>query len=218
MDIELVSGTPADLFPEINAVRGVVIIPDIWGRRSLFTDMASRLASTNRWNVSVVEILPNREFEQNTLEERLNAIGQLNDEDVVSDLVDAANRLEVEPVALIGFCIGGMYCYKAAAANRFDRIVSFYGMIKVPASANGPGHRQPLDLLQHVDDASSILSIVGTEDDYTPDAEVVRLEELGVQVKRFHGARHGFAHDPSRETHRPKDAALAWDATVQHLR
>jgi dienelactone hydrolase len=29
------------------------------------------------------------------------------------------------------------------------------------------------------------------------------------------GAEHGFVHDPDRDIHRPEDAALAWDRTLQ---
>jgi carboxymethylenebutenolidase len=38
-----------------------------------------------------------------------------------------------------------------------------------------------------------------------------------VEVVRYEGADHGFAHDPSRPAHRPDDAADAWRRAVAHL-
>jgi carboxymethylenebutenolidase len=113
-------------------------------------------------------------------------------------------------VVLVGFCMGGMYAFKAAALGRFDRIVAFYGMIRVPPPFAGPGHAQPLDRLA-VAGASPVLAIIGSVDPYTPPADVADLRALpNVEVVVYEGADHGFVHDPSRPTHRPADAADAW--------
>ena len=217
MEIELSSGASADLHPVVGAKRGLVIVPDIMGRRKLFDDMAARLASAHGWNVVVIEPFRNRVFDGPGPEPRLEAIRELDDDDVVGDMVDAANRLEVDPVAAVGFCMGGMYVYKASASHRFDRLVSFYGMITLPENWKGPGQREPLRLIQHADDPKSILSIVGTEDPYTPAEDVDALVAAGVQVVRYEGAEHGFVHDPARPAHRSEDAADAWVRFHSHL-
>lgn len=217
MEIELSSGTPADLHASIGAKRGLVIAPDIMGRRKLFDDMAARLSSTQSWHVIVVEPFRNRTFATDSTEERHAVMHELDDDDVVGDLVDAANRLEVEPVGLIGFCVGGMYAFKGSASHRFDRLVSFYGMIKVPERWRGPGQREPLQLLQHAEDPAHVLAIIGTEDRYTPPQDVDELEAAGVQVVRYKGAEHGFVHDPSHSVHLPKAAADAWTRAFAHL-
>ena len=217
MEIELSSGTLADLHPTVGAKRGLVIAPDLMGRRPLFDDLASRLAVAQSWNVIVVEPFRGRTFTTDTTDERHAVVGELDDDDVVGDLVDAANRLEVEPVALVGFCMGGMYAFKAAASHRFDRLVSFYGMIRVPERWQGPGQREPLQLLQHTEDPDAILAIIGTEDHYTPPADVEELIASGVQVVQYEGAGHGFVHDPSRPNHRPAEAADAWARFHAHL-
>lgn len=217
MEIELSSGTPADLHPSVGAKRGLVIAPDLLGRRKLFDDLAARLAAAQSWNVIVVEPFRGRTFESEGTEERHAAVPALDDDDVVGDLVDAANRLEVEPVALTGFCMGGMYAFKAAASHRFDRVVSFYGMIRLPEKWRGPGQREPLQLLDHAADPNQILAIVGTRDPYTPPDDVDQLEAKGVQVVRYQGAEHGFVHDPERPSHRPSDAADAWSRFHKHL-
>lgn len=217
MEIELSSGTPADLHPTVGARRGLVIAPDLMGRRKLFDDMAARLAAAQNWNVIVVEPFRGRSFKTSTTDERHDVVGELDDDEIVGDLVDAANRLEVEPVALAGFCMGGMYAFKASASHRFDRLVSFYGMIKVPDRWKGPGQREPLQLLRHAEDPANVLAIIGTKDRYTPPADVKALRELGVQVEAFEGADHGFVHDPSRPSHDATYAAEAWARFHSHV-
>lgn len=217
MEIELSSGTPADLHPVVGAKRGLVIAPDLMGRRKLYDDLAARLAAAQSWNVIVVEPFRNMDFSTTDTDERHAVVGQLDDDEVVGDLVDAANRLEVEPVALAGFCMGGMYTFKAAASHRFDRLVSFYGMIRVPERWHGPGQREPLQLLGHAENPAHILAIIGTEDPYTPPEDVNDLMAAGVQVVQYEGAEHGFVHDPSRPAHRPADAADAWARFHAHL-
>lgn len=217
MEIELTSGTPADLHAVVGARRGLVIAPDLMGRRKLFDDMAARFAAAQSWNVIVVEPFRGRTFETTTTDERHAVVPELDDDDIVGDLVDAANRLEVEPVGMIGFCMGGMYTFKAAASHRFDRLVSFYGMIRVPERWHGPGQREPLQLLNHAEDPGNVLAIIGTEDPYTPPADVSDLADVGVEVATYEGAEHGFVHDPSRPAHNSTYAADAWARMYAHL-
>jgi carboxymethylenebutenolidase len=219
MRIELPSGTPAELVRPsgVEPSRGLVIAPDIGGLRSLFDDLATRLAAEQGWAVIAVEPFPGRE--SITLEERMAAAATLSDERQVGDLVAAADALAVEPVGLIGFCMGGMYAIKGAATGRFDRVAAFYGMIRVPAAWQGPGQGQPLELLAAVPgSARRLLAIIGTADPYTPPADVDALEATGATVVRYEGAEHGFVHDPSRPAHRADDAADAWSRVLAWLR
>jgi carboxymethylenebutenolidase len=105
--------------------------------------------------------------------------------------------------------MGGMYCFKAARTDRFAKIASFYGMIRLPEAWQGPAQREPLDHLAsgHPD---RVLAIIGELDTYTPPADVAALEATGVNVVRYPEAEHGFAHAPERPAHRPKDAADAF--------
>jgi carboxymethylenebutenolidase len=50
-----------------------------------------------------------------------------------------------------------------------------------------------------------------------PAADLDALEQAGVEVVRYEGADHGFAHDPDRPAYRPADAADAWRRAVAHL-
>lgn len=179
------------------------------GLRPLFDDMVAGLADRYSWAVAAVEPFPGRETL--TLEERMGAMSGLDDDTQVADLVAAVDLLELEPVAILGFCMGGMYAMKAAATGRFDRAAPFYGMIRVPDAWRGPSQRDAIDLLEaSPGSAARVLAIVGTNDPYTPARDVDDLEAAGATVIRYDGAEHGFVHDPSRPAHRADDAADAW--------
>jgi carboxymethylenebutenolidase len=221
MRTALPSGTPVELaFPDGQASRGVVVFPDIHGLRPLFDDLAAHLATARGWATAVVELFPGRTLP--TVDDRFAAVPTLDDTRVVGDAVAAADLLAtdagVDRVAVLGFCLGGMYAYKAAASKRFDRAVSFYGMIRVPAAWRGPGQGEPLEALKQPG-TSPVLSVIGGQDPYTPPGDVVDLRQFGPLVTPvvFPEAEHGFVHDPERPAHRPDDAAAAWAAVDTFL-
>jgi carboxymethylenebutenolidase len=193
----------------------LVVIPDIGGLRPLFDELVERLATENDWAVVAVEPFPGRE--QMTLEERMAAMAGLDDERQLADIVTAADLLDVEPVAVIGFCMGGMYTMKAASTGRFDRAGAFYGMIRVPEAWHGPGQRDALERLLEAGAADRVLAIIGTADPYTPKDDVDALQAAGATVVRYEGAEHGFVHDASRPAHRADDAADAWSRVKDWL-
>ncbi len=201
----------------MSAARGVVLVTDLGGRRPLFDRLAATISQSYRWNVIVVDPFARLEADGDLAGERDEMVDRLSDDDIVADLVEAADRLEVEPVAVIGFSLGGMYAFKAAASVRFDRVVSYYGMPRLPSRWRGPNQREPVGLLQHVDDRSNILTVVGTDDMFISGADVQDLIDMGVQVVRYRGARHDFVHDPAAPEHRPRDAADSWTHVVKHL-
>ena len=213
MRIELPSGTPAEVVGSSDQ-RGLVLVPDIMGLRPLFDELAARLA--DQWQCAVVapELYPGQESLD--LQGRFAAASSLDDGRVLGDMVAAADRTDAATVGVIGFCMGGMYVNKAVSTGRFDRLVSFYGMIHVPEDWRGPGQGEPLEHLRG-GDASTLLAVVGTEDPYTPAEAVAELRESGAQVVEYSGAEHGFVHDPDRPAHRPEDAADAWQQAAQWL-
>jgi carboxymethylenebutenolidase len=209
MRIELPSGTPAELVrPDRTATRGVVVLPDIMGLRPLFDDLAARLASDHSWAVVEPEPFPGRE--SMPVDRRLASMADYDHARHVSDAVEAADALGVEPVAVIGFCMGGMGALRAAATGRFDKAAAFYGMIRLPADWHAPGSDALDALLANPGTASRVLAIIGTADPYTPPEHVAELEAAGATAVRYEGAEHGFVHDASRPTHRAEDAADAW--------
>ncbi len=211
----LPSGTAVEVArPAGTPSAGLVVIPDIGGLRPLFDDHVARLSADNGWAVAAVEPFPGREHL--TLEERLaERIGGLGDR-LLPDAVAAADLLAVEPVGLVGFCMGGMYAMLGSATGRFARAVAFYGMIRVPDQWRVEDQVDPLDAVA-APEACPVLALVGTVDRWTPADDVDALEGAGATVVRYQGADHGFAHDPSRPAHRPDDAADAWSRAIEFL-
>jgi carboxymethylenebutenolidase len=210
----LPSGTAAYVATTPGATRGLVVIPDIGSLRPLFTDMCDRLAAEHGWSVGTFDSWHGRT--ETTIEEKMAAAGSLDDEWVLGDAAATADLLGVEPVAVMGFCQGGMFSLKAAAHGRFDRAVSFYGMVRLPDGWSSPTMAQPLDVLAGGDPAP-ILLITGTEDPYVPAADADDLEATGAEVVRYEGAEHGFVHDADRPAHRADDAADAWRRVAAFL-
>lgn len=209
MRTNLPSGTSVEIASSDNPARGVVIVPDIMGLRPLFDDMVARLADEYGWAVVGVEPFPGREAM--SLDDRMGAMSGLDDDRQVADLVAATHLLDLERVAILGFCMGGMYTMKAAASGRFDRAAPFYGMIRVPEAWSGPKQRDAVDVLAGAPgSAERVLAIIGTADPYTPPHDVDDLEAAGATVVRYEGAEHGFVHDATRPAHRAADAADAW--------
>ncbi len=205
--IVLPSGTPAAVSRAPGAVRGVVLIPDIMGLRPLFDDLVADVAGRYDWAVIAPEPFPGRESEP--VPDRLATMDRYDHARLLTDCLEAAGALAIEPVAVTGFCMGGMGALRAAATGRFDRCAAFYGMIRLPDDWQGSA-TDPLDDLAAAGTADRVLAVVGTADPYTPPADVDALEALGATVARYEGAEHGFVHDPARPAHRAEDAADAW--------
>ncbi len=214
MRIELSTGTAAELARVEGAERGLVLIPDLMGLRPLFDDHVARLAADHRWTVCAPQVFVGRE--ELAAEERLAVVCELNDEEVLADVLAAADATGCETVVLTGFCMGGMYTMKAAATGRFRRAAAFYGMIRLPEHWRGPGQGEPLELLA-AGDPCPLMAIIGTEDPFTPPDDVAALEAAGAVTVVYEGADHGFVHDPDRPAHRAEDAADAWARVIEFL-
>ncbi len=209
MRFTLPSGTQCEIDKTVTSpTMGLVIAPDIFGLRKLFDDLVSRLAKD--WNMAVCAVDP---FPGHTLgaeiEPRFAAVPTLSDQTHLRDLLQAADTLGTPRVGLMGFCMGGMYCFNSAGAERFQKIVSFYGMIKLPEGWRSTTHAEPLDYL-HAGHADRVLAIIGGKDPYTPAADVAELKNVGVRTEIYPDAEHGFAHDASRPAHRAQDAMSAF--------
>lgn len=209
--------------PEGVPFAAAVLIPDIMGVRPLFDDICRRVASHG---IAIVAPEPFAHFgEPGSLdfEARQARMPELDDAVQLDDLERAANRLVVEDgasdVAVLGFCMGGMFALKAAATGRFDRAVPFYGMIRLPENWRGGRQR---DALETAAAACPTLAIFGGRDAFTPpdDVEALRAAWNGLpdhEVVVYPEAEHGFVHDPERPAHRPDDAADAWHRALSFL-
>lgn len=208
MRSHLESGRSIEVQLVDGARRGLVVFPDIFGLRPLFDDHVQRFAT--EWGLSTVAIEPfGATGGPESLDERFAAVKALRDEDVFRDLAEAAAATHCESVGLIGFCMGGMYCFKSAGLECFDRIAAFYGMIHLPDQWASPTQGEPLDYIA-AGDANKVLAIIGSVDTWTPPEHVQDLRATGVHVVEYAEAEHGFAHDVTRPAHRVADAADAF--------
>jgi carboxymethylenebutenolidase len=198
--------------------------PDIMGLRPLFDDLCRRLA-THGFAVCAPEPFARAPADEMTeVEARMAHVRALDDEIQIGDLEAAADYLvihdDVREVSVIGFCMGGMQVLKAAATDRFDKAVAFYGMIRVPDDWQGPNTRQPLDTARNV---CPTLAIFGGVDGYTPAADIDALraawaDRPDCEIVVYPEADHGFVHAPERPTHRADDAADAWRRVLEFLK
>lgn len=203
--------------------RGIALHPDIMGLRPLFDDLCHRLA-THGFSVCAPEPFARLDGrEELDPPTRMQHVAQLDDAVQIGDLEKAADFLVVEDdvsnVAVMGFCMGGMYALKAGATGRFDRTVDFYGMIRVPEGWRGPHLAEPLDTAA---DACATLAIFGSADVFTPPADVEALRaawagRADCEIVVYDDAEHGFVHDPERPAHRAADAADAWSRVLAFL-
>jgi carboxymethylenebutenolidase len=211
--------------PEGVPVRGIALHPDIMGIRPLFEDLCRRLAS-NGFAVCCPEPFTRAPADVRAADDpnvRMAYVPQLADDQQLGDLEAAADYVvvhdDVARVAVMGFCMGGMYALKAAATERFDRAVAFYGMIRVPADWRGPALAEPL---ASASDASPTLAIFGSNDSFTPldDIEALRAawaDRSDCEIVVYEHAEHGFVHAPERPSHRAEDAADAWRRVLGFL-
>ena len=107
--------------------------------------------------------------------------------------------------------------FKAAASDRFDAAVAFYGMLRTPDDWQGPGHT--IEPLAVADRMCPTLAIFGSIDKWTPAADVDALRaawqgRADCEIVMIEGADHGFVHDPERDVHRADDAAACWAKAI----
>lgn len=203
----------------------VVLVPDLAGLRPLFEDICRRLASHG---LAVCAVEPFSRILAVAggpldLEARRARAGELYDDAVMADLAEAADHLtaadHVGGVGVMGFCMGGAYALKAAATGRFERAVSFYGILRTPEEWAGGGQGDALDV---AGSACPTLAIFGEVDPWVPLEHVDALRAAwggkdGHRVVVYRGADHAFAHKPDGPAYRPDDASDAWHRALAFL-
>jgi dienelactone hydrolase len=196
----LPGGTPVLLAEPLDGEvrRNVVLSASLRGFTGMYTELCLRLAQRQH------------------LDEQARAaqVARFADEAKLDELEAAADLLGHGPAALIGFCLGGMYALKASARPRFDAIVAFYGMIRLPEHWHGPGQGEPLDCLAGPE---RVLAVAGERDPLIAAADIADLRAAGVRTLTFPEAGHAFAHDPSLPSYRAADATAAWQTAAAQL-
>lgn len=200
-------------YPPDRTVRGLVVLPSMPGTTPGFEQLARRLACERRWAVCMPEIITedrSAEFAQRRLR-----VVDVTDAAVFATLREAAAATGSSDVALMGFCVGGMYAMKATSLQLFDRVVAFYGMVRVPEYWQAPGQGEPLDYLRR--NTENILAIFGERDEFIPTADIDAVEAMGVATARYPEAGHAFAHGEGSDHFRADDSADAWRRALDFI-
>ncbi|NWJ73937.1 dienelactone hydrolase family protein [Pseudonocardia sp. ICBG1122] len=198
--------------PQGTPTRGVVLLPSMHGTTPVFEVMATGLATDHGWSVCVPEIIT--EDRDAPFDRRRLIVADIDDGAVFTILREAAAETAAATVSLIGFCVGGMYAMKASSLEVFDRLVAFYGMVRVPDYWHGPGQAEPMEYLRGNTDR--VLAVFGEKDPFIPIADIDTVAAAGVTTLRYPEAGHAFAHGGG--DHRPDDAADAWRHAVAFLK
>ena len=119
-----------------------MLCPDIMGLRPLFDTMAERLAAENGW-VVCARAFPGHEAMPLDGAPRLGRATS-----TTTPCWPTLARPPTPPAlrrrsGILGFCMGGMYTFKASATGRFHRAVSFYGMIRMPEQWRSATQAEP---------------------------------------------------------------------------
>lgn len=212
----LPSGTDVEIARPSGSPRiGLVVTPDIFGLRPLYDNLVSQWATEWGMAVAAVDPFPGKGLGAD-IEPRYAAVKDIDDDKHLSDLHEAADMLNTPVTVLMGFCMGGMYCFKSARSSRFARIASFYGMITLPEAWRSAGQVEPLQYLE-TGNAASVLAIIGGKDHYTPAHDVDALRATGATIAFYPEGEHAFAHDATRPAHRAEDAADAFRRAKEWL-
>lgn len=210
---------------------GVVVIHDVWGLSEHYRHIARRLAAEGFVALAVDAY---RHVGPVRITDPGAWMRSIADADVLTAVEGAVNALGRNPtvggrpVAVIGFCMGGMYALLAGATVRgVAAIAPFYGILShahgLLYDPNGldprKKPREPLDAATDV--ACPVLAFFGTEDPYVPLSDVAELESrLGrphQDIVVYDGAGHAFMNDTRPDAYRPEAAADAWSRLVAFL-
>lgn len=210
---------------------GVVVVHDVWGLSDHQRDIARRLSAEGFVTLAV------------DLYKRLGGakvsdpgafMRALPDADMLAAIESAAQYLHIHPgvgtrgVAVVGFCMGGMYALLAGASLRgLAAVVPFYGIL---SHSHGLLHdpngldprkkpREPLDAA--LDVTCPLLGFFGAEDPYVPLDDIRELERRlsrpNQAIRVYEGAGHAFMNDTRPAAYRPEAAADAWRRVVAFL-
>jgi carboxymethylenebutenolidase len=212
---------PAYLWrPDSGSGPGLVLVQEIFGVSRYIQQRAADLAAAG-YVVLAPELYwrldpsPIDESQPDALDAAMERVGRLDWDAAVADTVAALGDLSTREqvsggVGLVGFCLGGGLAFAAAARERPDVLVSYYGS-SIP---------DLLDLAPRVTAPS--LHHFGLADDYLDRDTVERIRRAvtagpgTVQFETYPGANHAF-DNPDFRFHDPESSSLAWRRTVEFL-
>lgn len=207
-------GTPVLEARPSDSTRGLVLLHPLPGLTPAIEALTDRLATEHRLCVIAPEFISASVSDPDV---RMGLVKHLADDRIFELIRTAAALTGQDEVDLIGFCTGGMYAYKASSLGIFDRLIAFYGMIRVPDYWQSASQGEPLKYLAQAD-TSRVMAVQGGDDQFVSEQDVRDATAAGVSVAYYPEAGHAFAHDPSQDSYRPADAEDAWRRSLSFLR
>ena len=214
--------------PATGTAPGVLIWPDIFGRRPAFHQMAKRLAETG-YSVLVVnpfyrvkkaptadkgaatpipDLLP--------LAQALNETTHMTDAKTFIAWLDQQSSVaKNKKMGTQGYCMGGPMAFRTAAAvpDRVGAIASFHGGGLVTPNPNSP-HLQASKTK-----ASLLIAIAANDDMRSPDEKNVLKDTFAksnqpAEIEVYTGAAHGWCPPDSGVYNEPQ-AEKAWSRLLE---
>jgi carboxymethylenebutenolidase len=199
---------------------GLVMLPEIFGVNADMRDAADMFAEEGYvvlvpdlfWRIRAgIEL----GYDTHSVGEALSYRKQFDVDQGVADIGSAITTLKARPectgqLGALGFCLGGLLSYLAAARLPIDVAVSYYG----------------IGIDQHLHEAKAVACPLhmhfGARDDHVPVDAVNRIKETfagraEVSISVYPDGGHGFANAGRTEFHRTS-AQLALSQTLAVLR
>jgi carboxymethylenebutenolidase len=214
-------------------VRGaVVLVHDVWGLYEHFRELARRLAQAG-FTTLAIDLY--RRTPQLKIDEPGAFMRELSDPEVLSDVQRGVNLLRKDTasaprVAVVGFCMGGMYALLAGATlEQVSAVVRFYGILShahgLLFSPTGLDPRmkprEPLEAAREL--RCPLLAFYGDRDVYVPLADIEALRaQLQTTAQPFTirvvpGAGHAFMNETRPAAYLPDAAKAAWQELLAFL-
>lgn len=204
------------------AEAGVVVLPDVRGLYPFYIELAERFADAGYPAVAIDPFGRSAGLgPRDESFEYMPHVQQLKVPQVQADIAAAAmllrERTGVSAVATVGFCLGGMLSFLAAAGAHLDLAcaVGFYGVL------DGSRFGFPGPLEHAGETRCPVLGLFGQADQAIPVEQVneygARLSEAGVthEIQVYPGAPHSF-FDRRREEY-AEASEDAWRRTLAFL-
>ena len=218
---------PARFLALEGAHPGVLIFPDARGFRTVYRQMATRLAEDG-YSVLVYNpyyrgqrapVLPEgaAASDPGIMDILRPLLAQLNPETDVTDALALLGWLDAQaevdtarPLATMGYCLGGPMTMRAAAAmpGRVGACASFHGVRLAHDGADSPHRLVPQMRAEY------LFAIAEDDDAADPDAKVLLREAfdragLAAEIEVYAGANHSWCTADS-PVHNPEQAERAW--------
>ncbi|HVL53371.1 MAG TPA: dienelactone hydrolase family protein [Vitreimonas sp.] len=203
----------------------VVVVPSVHGCNDYVADVSRALAARG-YEAMTVDIYSRGDHpgDLSTPDRIQSAVAALPDDRVTADVVAAGQYLRDRDggkVAVLGFCVGGLYAFRAAASDVFAAAIDFYGMIRYAPAIAASKAQEPVELAGDLQ--APLLGHFGTLDPWCPAEHVAelrdRLSEHGKphEIYDYPGAGHAFHEFHRPQVYRAVAAADAWRRTLGFL-